>query len=145
MLAAKRASVDVVTRLFHDGEQIKASKAALAAEIQAQEMIGVPAITRYAAELRREGPVTDRLYAEAQTLRKKKSELVSTLIQQEKDASAPLPKGPRRGSISAFAAIPAHTTEQLYRAAFELAKKREDANAALDREAREAARPQLNA
>jgi hypothetical protein len=144
-LAAKRASVDVVTRLLADGAAFKVSKAALAAEIHASEFIGVPAITRFAAELKREGAVGDRLFAEAGALRKKKAALVSGLLRLEAEAGRkPAVRKPLTSGESTYAAIPAHTLEQLHAGGAEAARKREETRLKLAKEARDAAYPALN-
>lgn len=168
-LAATRASVEVSTRLFNDAEKLRESRKHLTEITVATEVIGVPAITKYAAQLEREGNVSDRLYAQAKQLEEKRKANQEAHENHERSlhklaSPPPSSRSMRSGSIdhsglniSSHSSLPGstthshnninaprHTVEQLYRMGEEIRAKKEAAVRAAVEEAKATANPKLN-
>jgi hypothetical protein len=164
-MAAQRASVDVSTRLFKDAEKLREARRQLEEDAAASAVVGIPAITRYAAALHREGPVSDRLF----NLAKEHDEKRKVLVEQaEKDLQAKLQPTPRTirsrsrsidagasgaGGVTTNLAASSslvgggvrHSVDDLYRMGAELKSKKEAMLKTLENEAKAAAHPKLNA
>jgi len=164
-LAATRASVDVSTRLFKDAEKMRETKKHLTDIAVATAVVGVPAITKYAAQLQREGNISDRLYAQAKALEDKRKAIQEAHEAEENalhkmQSPPPSARSMRSSSmensglnISSHSSLPGstvhnnaprHTVEQLYRMGDELRAKKEATIRALAEEAKLLAQPKLN-
>jgi hypothetical protein len=166
-----RSGIEVSTRLFRDAELQKEHKRYLEEASAAAIPAPVPAITKLAAELHREGVITDRLYNESKVIEERKKAAIEArqkeimLACDRKYASvtgalgASAPLAPNQNSIakvrksdvpnsslisSATLNVPSHTVEDLYQNAMERRKRLEALREKADKEARLLAKPKLN-
>jgi len=170
-----RSGIDVSTRLFRDAELQKEHKRYLEEASVAAIPAPVPAITKLAAELHREGVITDRLYNESKVIEERKKAAIEArqkeimlacdrkyaAVSGVVGATAPLAPNqtssikPRKtdlsGSLtssfvsSATLNAPSHTVEDLYQNAMERRKRLEALREKADKEAKILAKPKLNA
>lgn len=166
-----RSGIDVSTRLFRDAELQKEHKRYLEEASAASIPAPVPAITKLAAELHREGVITDRLYNESKVIEERKKAAIEArqkeimlacdrkyaAITGALGAAAPLPPNqtsslkarrsdnPNSSFVSTMALnVPSHTVEDLYQNAMERRKRLEAMRENADKEARLLAKPKLN-